>query len=383
MFRYFLNIPDNNRRITTGNSVLNEVDGLRFIAIMAVIVCHVDSIMQNAAYNSPDENLKIYLFGLFQGVQLFFAISGYILARSFFNGHHKLTVQSLKKYFVSRLLRLEPPYFLALIISFVALVFIVGKYSFSDLLPHLGIQAIYANWFFDPGTHPKVLPLAWTLEMEILFYILLPLIYFLYRKNLVVSRIAVFLFFFLVPFSGVSLNNHVNIIVHLPYFMAGVFVADLQHHEKNPQLNSFYRLLWQVCIIASLVSIPAVLFLPNVIGEHNRLDVLPYLFVIILYGVIVLKLFNGFFTNKWICFIGSICYSLYLFHFMIISIFSKLTLRIKFTDDYFLNFLLQALILVPACLVGGYFFYRIIERPALIWRKKYLNKTKLSQSSVH
>ena len=126
-------------------------------------------------------------------------------------------------------------------------------------------------------------------------------------------------------------------------------------------------------------AIPTYSWIEDALPNGIRHDLLPLFLIVILYGVIVLKLFNRFFTNKWVTFIGSICYSLYLIHFMIISVAGKYTLLLRITDVHWINFIVQTLLLTPLCLMGGYIFYRLIERPALIWRRNYLARKKLSE----
>src|SRR4051794_6304062 len=66
------------RRITTSGEIIPEIDGLRFIAIAAVILHHLALFV--STQRKSDEGLL--LVGQ-NGVELFFAISGFILAVPF------------------------------------------------------------------------------------------------------------------------------------------------------------------------------------------------------------------------------------------------------------------------------------------------------------
>src|SRR3954471_14833233 len=103
---------DGFRRITTSGEIIPEIDGLRFIAIAAVILHHLALFV--STQRKSDEGLL--LVGQ-NGVELFFAISGFILAVPFamqyLNAGKRV---KLSRYFVRRLTRLEPPYLLALIL---------------------------------------------------------------------------------------------------------------------------------------------------------------------------------------------------------------------------------------------------------------------------
>src|SRR5438094_3364218 len=102
------------RRITTSGNYIPEIDGLRFIAIFAVVLHHV------ALYVTTLDNRPEGIFELgTRGVELFFAISGFVLAAPFASqylcGRPRVR---LGQYFLRRLTRLEPPYLLALLIIF-------------------------------------------------------------------------------------------------------------------------------------------------------------------------------------------------------------------------------------------------------------------------
>jgi peptidoglycan/LPS O-acetylase OafA/YrhL len=186
---WFETLPARYKRITSTGDYEPRIDGLRFVAIMSVIFCHVRTYVQSADIPQHHIYIESILYNLLHGVQLFFALSGYILAQAFFKQTAAGKPISLKKYYLRRLTRLEPPYFVALGMSFFALVFVLHKYSFAELLPHLGLSVLYSNWLFYPGAHPLGLPLAWSLEVEIVFYVLFPLLFWLYSRFLPLGRL--------------------------------------------------------------------------------------------------------------------------------------------------------------------------------------------------
>ncbi len=105
-------------RITTpGRAFIPQIDGLRFIAIMGVVAFHVRSICSFHLRASPDGSFiegdlvnDVFSTGAL-GVQLFFAISGFILslpfARCWLGGEKRV---SLGGYYLRRVTRIEPPY---------------------------------------------------------------------------------------------------------------------------------------------------------------------------------------------------------------------------------------------------------------------------------
>jgi peptidoglycan/LPS O-acetylase OafA/YrhL len=114
------------KRITSSGSFIPEIDGLRFIAIVSVVLHHISAflfIKVEKFYNTPlDFPIlnKVLSHGRL-GVPLFFVISGFILGMPFAKYYiEKGDRINLKKYFLRRLTRLEPPY----IIYFIQTLFI-------------------------------------------------------------------------------------------------------------------------------------------------------------------------------------------------------------------------------------------------------------------
>jgi peptidoglycan/LPS O-acetylase OafA/YrhL len=73
------------RRVTSGRAFIPQIDGLRFIAIMSVVLFHfISSLRRNTIAPSPFAGQE-ELFGVLskRGVELFFCISGFILSTPF------------------------------------------------------------------------------------------------------------------------------------------------------------------------------------------------------------------------------------------------------------------------------------------------------------
>src|SRR5262249_23034422 len=132
---------------------------------------------------------KVALVG-FRGVELFFVISGFILglpfAAHYINGTPRV---DLRKYYLRRLTRLEPPYFAALILLFVLAVFIQGVPA-AALRPHLWASMLYLHDLIY-GTFSPVMGVAWSLEIEVQFYVLVPVLTLLFAIRGALRRGAI------------------------------------------------------------------------------------------------------------------------------------------------------------------------------------------------
>ena len=105
-----------------------EIDGLRFVAITSVVLYHLHGFVwaNRVAHDAHDSFRAMAQHG-YRGVNLFYAISGFILGLPF--AAHYLSggpAIPLRPYFLRRLTRLEPPYIVNLAICFTLLVLASG-----------------------------------------------------------------------------------------------------------------------------------------------------------------------------------------------------------------------------------------------------------------
>ena len=108
-------------RVTSpGRKYYPEIDGLRFLAIASVLIYHVwfAAHQDLSGYEalSRSQSWVLHVRHGDRGVELFFAISGFILglpfASHYLGGGPKVAIG---RYFQRRLTRLEPPYVIALV----------------------------------------------------------------------------------------------------------------------------------------------------------------------------------------------------------------------------------------------------------------------------
>ena len=137
---------DRIRRITRDGRWIPEIDGLRFVAIMSVLLFHLYGELQDRSGRVIPVEPRYE--GLFRpvlngncGVSLFFIISGFVLALPF--ARHFLAgagAVSLRKYFMRRVTRLEPPYLLSVLL-FLGLFIVYTHHVTADLLRHAAASA--------------------------------------------------------------------------------------------------------------------------------------------------------------------------------------------------------------------------------------------------
>lgn len=164
--------PQNNMRAPLPPKKLFGLDHLRTLAIALVFLFHY------RMFNHPAWIDDVGSFG-WTGVDLFFVLSGYLIAGQLFNSVSQGKNISLKEFFIKRFFRIIPAY-----ATVVAIYFLLPAFHEREALPPLWKFATFTqNFGLNLRTH-GTFSHAWSLCIEEQFYLLLPLIItsFLYFK---------------------------------------------------------------------------------------------------------------------------------------------------------------------------------------------------------
>lgn len=355
-------------RTTTNQAIIKEIDGLRCIAILAVVLSHFN--LQVVRLSGLDENftygntLPLFLELCGNGVSIFFCISAFILSFPFiqyylYNGNPV----RLQQYYWRRIKRLEIPYLLVLVVLLLFRIIIQGEFWKTEM-PHFFSSVFYSHNIIY-GRRSTINPVAWTLEIEIQFYIVLPLLAKLFTiKKTIIRRSILLLIMFT---SGVVYESNSNFLInahlqysilpYLPVFTLGMLLADLYftYQEKLRGKNYVFDITG---IIGFLI---VVYFARSVEWYRQCIEYAGYsvLFISIFKG----KILNTFFTNRYMMAIGMMCYSIYLIHYALIYFISEKITAYFLVYNYYYNLLIQGVLELPIVLVFCSVFYLLIEKP--------------------
>jgi peptidoglycan/LPS O-acetylase OafA/YrhL len=368
-----------SRRTSTGR-YLPEVDGIRFVAITWVVLFHakiVSSVVADARVVAPPfgnahgTDLANGLVGLLVqpgqfGVHLFFVLSGFVLALPF--ASHYLSEgrrPSLGRYFKRRLTRLEPPYILAL-----SLFFLLGLIGFlapqtSGLASHFGSGLGYVHGLIFGRMNPIDGP-TWSLEIEVQFYALMPLLALLFKirdpatRRLSLLPIAMVAVGWqaLVPIGMGPLSA--TLLHYLQFFLAGLLLADLFVTEWSERPRTHPR--WDLAALASI----GLLFTASIAPKNLMVQsiVLPAAAMGMILGGLRGPLTRRILTNRWIVTVGGMCYSIYLLHYPVLLILGR-WMKSWVGIGGGVGILVQLLVCVPVLLALSVAFFVLVERPCM------------------
>ncbi len=314
------------------NLYFENLDGWRAVAAFAVIFAHI-------SYQIKDHEkfafaLKAILsfggVGGRLGVIFFFILSGFLITYLLFTenkSHGKIQIGS---FYLRRVLRIWPLYYLTLLIGFVILPLFkdVGAENSSPLLYSLFL----ANFDHIYNGFPTLntLGVQWSVCIEEQFYIVWPLLFWLMQKTKSFVGLTILLIissemFFIV--SGIKMKSgDYHFISCFKYLAIGGLLANwaFYHQEKMVQILSFFsKHLTLAIYIFSL----GFIFLQHKILGH--FSIYPYIFHVVpalfFSFVIIEQNFspNSFFKMgkfKILTWLGKISYGLYLTHMIGINI---------------------------------------------------------------
>jgi peptidoglycan/LPS O-acetylase OafA/YrhL len=367
-------------RVTSTGELIPEVDGLRFIAISAVLFHHLLAMYLSGSGRSPEVRTYAQWFAAADqswlvipaycghfGVNLFFVISGFILALPFAKrAFNQQAAPNLKSYYLRRVTRIEPPYLLSLIVIF----FIhwrqwgVGP----QVIPNLAASLFYSHGFVY-GRESAINGVAWSLEIEIQFYLLTPLLVLMFRLRNAAARRAL-IFALIVGFgllsqwviypSG-SARLPLTLLNFAHYFLTGFLLADLYLTGRLRSPDK--RLSWDAVTLGAAAAIIATL---SRFGQFYFL--LPLMVGLLYAGFFLGRMSNAFVRARWIVIIGGMCYTIYLYHILIISNLMTQTMPMaSITRPFNLDFALQLLLILPVVFAGCALLFFFGEKPFMRW----------------
>ena len=295
-----------------------EIDGLRSIAVLGVLIYHVEFFLNDQ---------KIFSGGFF-GVDIFFVISGYLISKLIIN---ELSIENkfnFRKFYFRRAKRILPALYLMIFVSFIFGWFYLTPKSFLEYSNSITSSVFFfSNYFFffqgleynSESSFLKPLLHTWSLSVEEQFYIFFPVLLILsykFKKSLYLI-LSLVIIFFLISFLTSIYNTSFSFYSSTSRFwelLAGTLVVFI---EKKEIKFSFNKKLSNLGIILIFLSY---LLLDNQILHPSYFTLLPVIgtCLIILFinkDQFIYKILTSSIFTK----IGLWSYSLYLWHYPIFA----------------------------------------------------------------
>lgn len=355
MFTHNSNSPVASGALNTVGGIRLDVQGLRAVAVLAVIIYHVNSAWLGAG---------------FIGVDVFFVISGFIITSLLVNSGSKVNFFA---FYAGRIRRIIPAY--AVMCAAVCLVSAVLFLppDFGVFYKSLKSAALFKSnhYFADFGSYfaPKAdeLPLlhTWSLAIEMQFYLLYPLLIVWLPQSwrlrvLALLTLALFIWAGVKVSYGQQDKLYFSLLARTPEFMLGATVALwARHGVPSSRASSALGFLGAGLLLVSFQFIEKQHF-------PGFSSIAPCAGAALLIAARRGPISSALSTRPMV-WLGGLSYSLYLWHWPVLAFIRY------YTGQYVLSggWLLSALIIT---LVLAWFSYRFVEVP---WRNKSTSRTSL------
>lgn len=334
---------------------------MRFIAISWVVLFHAFNGAGRAveSFHGPDalEALPPGIACGGRGVRLFFVISGFIIAlpfvRKLTTGEGQIT---LRNYYLRRVTRLEPPYLVALVgLYAMAVIISAPEVDHPGFVASFFLRLFYAHGLVTGAWFPMNAA-TWSLEIEIQFYIIAPLIAQVFRLKPLLRRAllvgGVFLLPRLVDAFSISM---VSVVAWAHFFLVGFLLADLYLSRGTDQ-----RVPRWVGDIVGVVALAHLVFLPwGSLFDH----LYPWLIGLVCWGALRGGVFKAVLSWPPFTIIGGMCYSIYLIHNPLFSFLASQI--IQPAHDLMTARWIMCTVGIAIVLFLGTIFYLLVERPCM------------------
>ena len=335
------------------NNHIVSFDGLRGFASLAVFLDHAGS--------EGFVNLSNQMEGLGKiGVALFYTLSGFLMAHLYLT--KAFSKFNIKRYFVARIARIVPLFYLAIIFgAFMLFTFEISIYGFNNIFQ------IVMNFLFIRGNG-----VLWSIAAEVQFYFIFVILWGATNRGviwpvillLIVAQQILILIYFSVN------NTHSNILIYwLHYFVLGILINFLTvkyvgHYVK---FKEYTHTGW---IAASLLGI----FLVIMPGSRMALgwEQIPIFFdPFVFFGVFLFVQLSfvergpfAVLASPVMVWLGARSFGIYLFH-----VPTLLILGYFLPETWKSNGLSFGIVLIIV-LATADILHRLVERPAGLWIRR-------------
>ncbi len=365
------------KRTTSNKHYILEIDGLRFFSIITVVLFHLNTAVAKFSglgleaaliqMGGPktDFTLSWWWIRLDLGVKVFFAISGFVLALPFLKYYLGLTDKKvrIKEYFIRRLIRLEPPFILTLLLFYIVHIVFMHA-SALDLVKNFLIGLFYSHVLFMGEPNP-INPVTWSLETEAQFYCLVPFILgliFIFKKRIFSISLLVILIGISIVFKHYFYYNAFigsTIASYFANFAMGIIACWLYLKKTT----WFTLRSWQFDFLGLIATLGLFYFYKPQNEYINQIGFNISIFLVVI-TAFKGKALNYIYTRPAIYVVGGMCYSIYLIHYAFFHFSVPFTMKLWIDSiSYNWNLIFQIAINLPLVLLISMIFFKYVEKP--------------------
>lgn len=316
-----------------------NLNSVRAIAAIMVVVSHIEK-HKNILGLEPS-NLIIKWGSI--GVTLFFVLSGFLITYLLLIEDSKFSKIDVKNFYIRRILRIWPLYFLILAFVYLSISYILPEYYKADI-EKFSLFGLLLNLFFLTNLTdslvliPGIISTIWSIGVEEQFYIFWPWVIKAKKENRVklIAFIVVLLpllkILFILIYKLTQINAFNTFYILLTYTRFDsmaigalfAFLAFYKRIELGKVKLKYETFIGRIIQIVTYILVILFFIFGNI---HPALfNLLNYEIFPVLFGICILNLATNKYSivnleNNFISYLGKISYSIYLNHMVVLFIF--------------------------------------------------------------
>jgi peptidoglycan/LPS O-acetylase OafA/YrhL len=349
-----------------------NLDALRGFLALCVVIYHIPKISKglNIPYFS---DLPIF-HKADDAVLTFFCLSGFLIIGLLYDEKKKFGKINIKNFYLRRILRLYPVYYLVLFFGFFYYRLLLPYFNIPYELNATLFEAAFFNFFFlpnifvqlyDPGS---ILAILWSIGIEEQFYLFIAPILFLIPINKHLKYLIVFTTIYFIAFHLPVFEFLPNFRFYYFYMSAGGVLAI----ASRKKLNYFY--ISNTILRYSLYAVYILHYFTNIFEFDNL--VISDLFKFILFNFIVLNLAYDRkinIKNVIVNYIGKISYGIYMYHMIIVNLVLFIALKFKFANQFGYTFtiIMINILSILGTILFSHLSFKYIEKYFIKLKSKF------------
>lgn len=353
-----------------------NLNAIRCIAAFLVVVHHIEALKTRIPIPNYWNNTIILLIGRL-GVILFFVLSGFLISFLLFKEQEITKNIAIKNFYIRRILRIWPLYYLIIIATFFIIPFIdfftIEGFSKDVVWSHLFVKLclyvmLLPNLVLNLFGSVSYAAQTWSIGAEEQFYLVWPFL-MRYVKNKWFLLLGIIIGYLLIKFSFHLLPTNEFVTIFNGYWIStpihcmaigGLFA--LLIYTNSSTSTVIRKLLFTT---STQVVVLATTFLSIAIGFN-----FPHLndeFYAILWGILISNFAanaNRLFSmeNPWSNYMGTISYGLYMFHPLVIVFSIKILQYLNIENDFILYPLVFVILIAVSSLSYEFFEKTFINK---------------------
>lgn len=355
-----------------------NLNAIRCIAVFLVIISHIEA-YKNFFHLPNVSQLPVFKIMGQLGVVLFFVLSGFLITTLLLKEKDKVGKISYRDFYMRRILRIWPVYFLILFLGF----FVFPHFSFWSI-PSPMFPPVSENLWIKLILYLIILPnlsvaifrevpmvsQTWSLGTEEQFYLLWPVFINKCRKFLIPAMIFVIIFYigFNLIFAKLSglgkfwqvLSNFWSLFNIDCMAIGGIFsVIFYDGHYKTQ------KLLFENIVFFPVVLITVICLVCGVKFSFLHYEVYAFLFGVIIFNLACNEKYKKLLEFKIPHYLGSISYGMYMYHLIALQIGIQ-------CGVYLNNTIVVYLITIPLTILFSAISYEYYEKYFLKFKRTHV-----------